>query len=68
MANETWDRVIQYFTYSHLPADKQEVSKLCFNLAVEVTSLLVNTNNPAEVTVGLRKLLEAKDCFVRAKL
>jgi len=28
----------------------------------------METVNPAEVAAGLRKLLEAKDCFVRAAL
>jgi hypothetical protein len=27
-----------------------------------------DNTNPAEVAAGLRKLLEAKDCFVRAAL
>ena len=27
-----------------------------------------NVGNNAEFTAGLRKLLEAKDCFVRSKL
>ena len=60
--------LLSYFTYLHLQDDLQEVSKLFSELAhtlVEKTSLGLDG---AEATVGLRKLLEAKDCFVRAAL
>ena len=56
--------VRQYFKYDHLPPHLQEVSKKFSELAEEVSSL---ADNP-EVTVALRKLLEAKDAAVRAKL
>ena len=58
------NRLIKFFAYSHLPAHLQEVSMPCGELA-EVMDLLPEG---AEKTAGLRKLLEAKDCFVRAKL
>jgi hypothetical protein len=32
------------------------------------TMLALNSNDNPELTTGLRKLLEAKDCFVRAAL
>jgi len=56
---------MQFFAYSHLPLHLQETSKPFGDLA----ELIVNTlpTNP-ERTVALRKLLEAKDCAVRAKL
>lgn len=44
----------------------QEVSTLCYQLARSVYSIL--DADHAELTVGLRKLLEAKDCFVRAAI
>lgn len=57
--------VLRFFEYGHLPKHMQEISKPCADLAHEMAySLPVNP----ELTVGLRKLLEAKDCFVRAKL
>lgn len=57
--------IIQFFAYAHLPAHLQEISKPFGELA----ELIVNTLplNP-ERTAALRKLLEAKDCAVRAKL
>lgn len=55
--------VMSMFTYEHLPADLRDLSRECADLA----SLMYNQLQPGpEVTVGLRKLLEAKDCFVRA--
>ncbi|MGE0493275.1 MAG: hypothetical protein AB7S38_28970 [Vulcanimicrobiota bacterium] len=55
--------VFEFFAYEHLPPHLQEVSKPCAELAQKVATDLVDD---PEVTVGLRKLLEAKDCFVRA--
>ena len=57
--------VLQFFKYAHLPAHLQEISKPVAELALSMADTL--PENP-ELTVGLRKLLEAKDCFVRAKL
>jgi hypothetical protein len=58
-------QVFQYFAYAHLPPYLQAVSKPFHDLAVAMIETL--RENP-ELTVGLRKLLEAKDCFVRAAL
>lgn len=66
MPNPSWDRLLSHFAYSHLPADLQEISKQFYALAHAMASALEATNDPAEVTVGLRKLLEAKDACVRA--
>jgi hypothetical protein len=52
-----------YFTYSHLPAHLQEASKPFCDLAEHLDSIL---SESAEKTTALRKLLEAKDCGVRA--
>ena len=54
----------QFFAYDHLPSHLQEVSKPFGDLAA---ALLTLPRNP-ERTVALRKLLEAKDAAVRAKL
>ena len=59
------DRMLQFFDFDHLPPALQEISAPCGRLALEVTEKLPSN---AERTAGLRKLLEAKDCFVRAKL
>jgi hypothetical protein len=56
-------QVFRHFAYTHLPPHLQAVSKPCHDLAAAMIALL--PENP-EVTVGLRKLLEATDCFVRA--
>ena len=55
----------KYFDYKHLPPHLQEVSKPIGELA---KSMMEQLPDGEEKEVGLRKLLEAKDCFVRAKL
>lgn len=56
---------LQFFTYTHLPDDLQEPSAQCRELAEEMIATLPEGR---ELDTGLRKLLEAKDCFVRAAL
>ncbi|MET8475441.1 hypothetical protein ABZY90_19505 [Streptomyces sp. NPDC006422] len=53
--------LMQFFTYQHL----QGVSFDVCNIAYKMVESL--PDGP-ELTAGLRKLLEAKDCFVRAAL
>lgn len=62
---EEKDRMLQFFEYGHLPAHLQEVSKPFGDLAQHIAATL--PPNP-ERTVALRKLLESKDCAVRALL
>lgn len=57
--------LLQFFAYQHLPADLQAVSKPFGELAEHLDATL--PRNP-EHTTALRKLLEAKDCAVRAVL
>lgn len=57
--------VIRYFAFEHLPAHLQAVSKPFAELAAK---MVYECEPGPEVSAGLRKLLEAKDCFVRAKL
>jgi hypothetical protein len=57
--------ILKFFAYAHLPAHLQPVSKHFHDLALEMINL---TKPSAEQSAGLRKLLEAKDCFVRANL
>lgn len=57
--------IVKYFTYEHLPEHLQAVSKPIGELAKAMDESI--PDGP-EKSAGLRKLLEAKDCFVRAKL
>lgn len=59
------DRMLQFFEYQHLPERLQNASKPFCELAYLVVKEY--PMNP-ERTVCLRKLLEAKDCAVRALL
>lgn len=58
-------QIARYFAYEHLPPRLKEVSRGCALLAADMIREL--PDGP-ELTTGLRKLLEAKDCFVRAAL
>ena len=57
--------IMKYFEYTHLPAKLQVVSAPVGALAEHMNSVL--PDGP-EKSAGLRKLLEAKDCLVRAAL
>lgn len=57
--------IMKYFTYQHLPAHLQQTSKVIHDLAKSMDD---NLPDSAEKSAGLRKLLEAKDCFVRANV
>lgn len=57
--------ILRYFTWTHLPTRLHAFSKPCCDLAEQMADIC--PENP-ELTAGLRKLLEAKDCFVRAAL
>lgn len=65
MSRQAPAKILQYFAYRHLPAALQEVSAPLGAIADEMDSTLPDC---AEKSAGLRKLLEAKDCFVRAKM
>ena len=58
-------RLLAHFQYSHLPEVLQKVSKPICELAKQLDNEIADG---PEKTVGLRKLLEAKDCMVRAAL
>jgi len=57
--------IMKYFEYAHLPAKLQEVSEPICVLAQAMDCVLLDG---PEKSAGLRKLLEAKDCFVRARI
>lgn len=62
---EPAETLLKYFDYGHLPEHLQAASKIFARAAEEVVGFI-----PAgpERTVAMRKLLEAKDCAVRACL
>jgi hypothetical protein len=59
------DPVLRFFHYQHLPEKLREISQPFCQLAMALIEVLPRN---AERTVALRKLLEAKDCAVRASL
>ena len=60
-------QVARWFTWDHLrPGVAQDVSKMTGLFAEQILDAI--EDDSPELTAGLRKLLEAKDCFVRAAL
>lgn len=57
--------ILKHFEYQHLPESLQKVSGPFGELALK---LEVTLPDGPEKSAGLRKLLEAKDCMVRASL
>lgn len=57
--------ILKFFEYRHLPEELQEVSKQYSNLAHWTNANIIRNE---EKEVALRKLLEAKDAAVRARL
>ncbi len=55
---------LRYFEYAHLPEPLQEISKTFHDLAHKYAVILDGN----QLTLGLQKLIEAKDCMVRAAL
>jgi len=58
------ESILQYFSFDHLPDKLKAISKPFSELAY----VMADGPQNAETTAGLRKLLEAKDCAVRAHL
>lgn len=56
--------IFKFFAYQHLPPHLQTISKMFYDLAVDLNNLPDN----AERDMMFRKLLEAKDCAVRSVL
>lgn len=56
------ESLLKFFEYDHLPPHLKAVSAPVCHLAHD---LVENLPEGPELTAGLRKLLEAKDCFVR---
>lgn len=60
----SYEHILQFFDYAHLPDHLQVVSHMFYQLSRRIMDL---PRNP-ERTVALRKLLEAKDAAVRASV
>lgn len=60
--------ILHFFGFKHLPKHLQDISKPFHELAWDMVVTLKDSPYPAEVSAGLRKLLEAKDCLVRSAL
>jgi hypothetical protein len=56
---------LQFFQYGHLPPKLQEVARPFAVLAVHCVETA--PKNP-ESAVGMRYLMQAKDCFIRAAI
>jgi hypothetical protein len=55
--------LLAHFDFGHLPEPLQAISCFCHDVAHEMVRRI--PDDP-ELIAGLRHLLEAKDCFVRA--
>jgi len=55
----------RFFTFDHLPEPMRTISAYSYHLA---EAMIRELPDGTELTTGLRKLLEGKDCFVRAAL
>ena len=62
---EAPEYLLQFFEYGHLPPHMQDTSKIFHEAAHKVIASC--PRNP-ERTMALRRLLEAKDCGVRAMI
>ena len=63
MSGRYADQVLRWFAFDHLPDDLQQVAEPVALLAGDMADRLPDSS---ELAAGLRKLLEAKDCLVRA--
>jgi len=64
-------QLLRWFTYNHLPPAIQHVPQACAALAEHMVEVLDSDPSPDtidQLDAGLRKLIEAKDCFTRALL
>lgn len=57
--------LIQFFRFEHLPTELQAISCRFSRVAQHIDATIPENS---EKTMALRKLLEAKDCAVRAVL
>lgn len=58
-------KILRYFSYNHLSDKVRGIAQEFYAFADDMDAKLPDC---AEKSAGLRKLLEAKDCMIRAKL
>ncbi|MFE6405159.1 hypothetical protein [Streptomyces alboflavus] len=63
-AEDSREAILLHFGYTHLPQPLADVAMKFCELADELTIMIPERS--AERSAGLRKMLEAKDCMVRA--
>ena len=56
--------ILKHFEYDHLPPRLGAVSQMFH----ETAHIMARNYTGEELKIGLRKLLEAKDCFVRCEV
>ena len=59
------ETMLEWFGYAHLPPALQPISKSFHDQAYYIVAQM---GPSAERSMGLRKLLESKDCIVRAAM
>lgn len=59
MSSET---ILKHFRYTHLPKKYHDICAAMYSIADDCVA---NLPKCAERSAGLRKLLEARDCFMR---
>lgn len=64
MMDQSTVAILRHFSFDHLRADLQEIAQPFHALAHEMAG---KCDGP-QLAAGLQKLLEAKDCMVRAAL
>lgn len=68
ISQETRDpkqHALRHFEFEHLPEDLKAISSQVYDLA---EAMYMDLGSGAEKSAGMRKLLEAKDAFVRQAL
>jgi hypothetical protein len=64
-AEDPCERLLQFLKWDHLQPHLQPIVQECYDTA---TLMLDSVPHNQELTIGLRKLIEAKDYFCRARL
>ncbi len=60
------NQIMRWFDSSHL--DSEGMRRVSMEIEIVAEKMAAHLPHCAETTAGLRKLLEAKDCFVRAQI
>lgn len=68
--NPASERILENFLNPNLPTPMYDIALAMYTMGLHLAAELDSDNHAAgaEVTTGLRKMREAKDCFVLAKV